>query len=42
MLEWHLNLPKIIHLPFALIAAALAGALWGLVPGILKATLTSS
>ncbi|WP_210469380.1 ABC transporter permease [Sporosarcina sp. 6E9] len=33
------DLPKIIHLPFALIAAALAGALWGLVPGILKATL---
>lgn len=33
------DLPKIIHLPFALIAAAAAGALWGLVPGILKATL---
>ena len=32
------ELPKIIHLPFALIAAAVAGALWGLVPGILKAT----
>jgi len=33
------ELPKIIHLPLALIAAAVAGALWGLVPGILKATL---
>lgn len=33
------ELPKIIHLPLALLAAALAGALWGLVPGILKATL---
>lgn len=31
--------PKIIHLPLALLAAALAGALWGFVPGILKATL---
>ncbi|MCZ2258764.1 ABC transporter permease [Sporosarcina sp. G11-34] len=31
------DLPKIIHLPFALLAAALAGALWGFVPGILKA-----
>ncbi|KXH80040.1 ABC transporter permease [Sporosarcina sp. HYO08] len=33
------ELPKAIHLPFALIAAAVAGALWGLIPGILKATL---
>lgn len=33
------ELPKIIHLPLALLAAAAAGALWGLVPGILKATL---
>ncbi|MFD1928643.1 ABC transporter permease [Sporosarcina siberiensis] len=33
------DLPKMIHLPLALIAAAVAGALWGLVPGILKATL---
>ena len=33
------ELPTIIHLPFALIAAAVAGALWGLIPGILKATL---
>lgn len=33
------ELPKIIHIPFALLAAAVAGALWGLIPGILKATL---
>ena len=33
------ELPAIIHLPLALLAAAVAGALWGLVPGILKATL---
>lgn len=33
------ELPKIIHLPLALLAAGVAGALWGLVPGILKATL---
>src|SRR3954453_17171182 len=33
------ELPKIIHLPLSLLAAAVAGALWGLVPGILKATL---
>ena len=33
------ELPAIIHLPLALIAAAVAGALWGLFPGILKATL---
>ncbi|MGF2615715.1 ABC transporter permease [Rossellomorea vietnamensis] len=31
------DLPKIIHLPLSIIAAAAAGALWGLVPGILKA-----
>lgn len=33
------ELPKIIHLPLALLAAAAAGALWGLIPGILKARL---
>lgn len=33
------ELPKMIHLPLALLAAAAAGALWGLIPGILKATL---
>ncbi|UFU01093.1 ABC transporter permease [Radiobacillus kanasensis] len=31
--------PMIIHLPLAIIAAALAGALWGFVPGLLKAKL---
>ncbi|MBD1379270.1 ABC transporter permease [Metabacillus arenae] len=31
------ELPKIIHLPLAIIAAALAGALWGFIPGLLKA-----
>jgi general nucleoside transport system permease protein len=31
------DLPKFIHLPVSIIAAAVAGALWGFVPGILKA-----
>jgi simple sugar transport system permease protein len=31
------ELPKIIHLPLAIIVAALAGALWGFIPGLLKA-----
>lgn len=31
------ELPKIIHLPIALLSAAIAGALWGFVPGFLKA-----
>ncbi|QKS73191.1 ABC transporter permease [Paenalkalicoccus suaedae] len=31
------DLPMIIHLPMALAAGALAGALWGFVPGLLKA-----
>ncbi|MGE8204018.1 ABC transporter permease [Heyndrickxia sp. NPDC080065] len=31
------DLPKFIHLPLAIIAAALAGALWGFIPGFLKA-----
>ena len=31
------ELPKIIHLPLAILAAAVAGALWGFVPGLLKA-----
>ncbi|MGP4059890.1 ABC transporter permease [Halobacillus litoralis] len=33
------ELPMIIHLPLAIIAAALAGAFWGFIPGILKAKL---
>ncbi|WP_181348645.1 ABC transporter permease [Thalassobacillus sp. CUG 92003] len=31
--------PMIIHLPLAILAAALAGAAWGFVPGLLKAKL---
>ncbi|WP_307794908.1 ABC transporter permease [Alkalihalobacillus sp. BA299] len=31
------DLPAIIHLPLAIGAGALAGALWGLIPGVLKA-----
>ncbi len=33
------ELPKFIHLPLALLAAAAAGAIWGLIPGLLRATL---
>jgi simple sugar transport system permease protein len=32
-----LDLPKIIHLPIVMLAAIVAGALWGFIPGILKA-----
>ncbi|OIK13226.1 ABC transporter permease [Bacillus sp. MUM 13] len=31
------DLPKVIHLPLALLAGALAGALWAFIPGLLKA-----
>ncbi|MBU8877897.1 ABC transporter permease [Bacillus sp. FJAT-29790] len=31
------DLPKFIHLPLAVLAAALAGALWAFIPGFLKA-----
>ncbi|MFD1037923.1 ABC transporter permease [Virgibacillus byunsanensis] len=31
--------PMIIHLPLAIIVAALAGAIWGFIPGLLKARL---
>jgi ABC-type uncharacterized transport system permease subunit len=31
------ELPKFIHLPLAILAAAVAGALWGFIPGLLKA-----
>lgn len=31
------NLPAIIHIPLALIAGAIGGALWGFIPGWLKA-----
>jgi nucleoside ABC transporter membrane protein len=33
------DLPKIIHIPLALLAAAVAGGLWAFVPGLLKAKL---
>jgi general nucleoside transport system permease protein len=33
------DLPAIIHVPLAILAAALAGAFWGFIPGILKAKL---
>lgn len=32
------GLPRIIHLPLVLLAGTLAGAIWGLIPGFLKAT----
>ncbi|CAH0346124.1 ABC transporter permease [Bacillus sp. CECT 9360] len=31
------DLPKIIHLPLAVLAGAVAGALWAFIPGLLKA-----
>ncbi|MGB1250206.1 MAG: ABC transporter permease [Candidatus Promineifilaceae bacterium] len=31
------NLPRIIHLPLALLAGAVGGGAWGFIPGILKA-----
>jgi ABC-type uncharacterized transport system permease subunit len=31
------GLPAIIHIPFALLAGALGGGLWGFIPGLLKA-----
>lgn len=33
----YLHLPMIIHIPLCILAAMLAGALWGSVPGLLKA-----
>ncbi|WAA13547.1 ABC transporter permease [Fervidibacillus halotolerans] len=33
------DLPMIVHLPLALLAAAIAGAIWAFVPGVLKAYL---
>lgn len=32
------GLPAIIHMPLAFLAGALGGALWGMIPGLLKAT----
>ncbi len=34
---WDLGLPTAIHLPLALAAGFLGGALWGFIPGLLKA-----
>lgn len=31
------NLPAIIHVPVAILAAAIAGGIWGMIPGFLKA-----
>ncbi|ADC50031.1 ABC-type uncharacterized transport system, permease component [Alkalihalophilus pseudofirmus OF4] len=31
------DLPAVLHLPMAILAGALAGALWGFIPGLLKA-----
>ncbi|WP_342400272.1 ABC transporter permease [Weizmannia sp. FSL W8-0676] len=33
------DLPKVIHLPLAILAACCAGAFWGFIPGLLKARL---
>jgi simple sugar transport system permease protein len=33
-----LGMPKIIHIPLALLAAAIAGGIWGFIPGFLRAT----
>jgi simple sugar transport system permease protein len=33
------HMPAWLHIPFTFIAAAMAGALWGVIPGILKAKL---
>ncbi|WP_077211583.1 ABC transporter permease [Bacillus dakarensis] len=32
-----LDLPTVIHVPLAILAAALAGGIWGMIPGFLKA-----
>jgi simple sugar transport system permease protein len=34
---WDLGVPRVIHLPLALLAAGIAGGLWGALPGALKA-----
>ncbi len=34
---WNPGLPLYVHLPLALLAAAVAGGVWGFIPGILKA-----
>jgi len=32
-----MGLPSVLHLPLAILGAALAGGIWGLIPGVLKA-----
>ena len=32
-----IKLPTLLHIPLALVAGAIGGALWGLIPGLLKA-----
>ena len=34
---WDVGLPLFVHLPLALLAGLVAGGLWGLIPGVLKA-----
>ena len=34
---WDLGLPTVLHLPLTLVAAALAGGIWGAIPGALRA-----
>lgn len=34
---WDLGLPPVLYIPLALLAAAIGGGLWGMLPGILKA-----
>ena len=34
---WDLGLPAAMHLPLALVAAAIAGGIWGAIPGVLRA-----
>lgn len=34
---WDLGLPPILYIPLALLAAAIGGGIWGLLPGVLKA-----
>ncbi|HVL23026.1 MAG TPA: ABC transporter permease [Thermomicrobiales bacterium] len=34
---WDFGLPKVIYLPLALVVAAVAGGIWGFIPGFLRA-----
>lgn len=33
-----LGMPKLLHIPLGLLAAVIAGGIWGLIPGVLRAT----